>query len=188
MSEKRIFDWESWKNNVAKELFNHCVDNQFEKETFELNRSTMTICSYSRSGHAEGYQLYKVLEKLGIPFKCGCVTVISDMELSLIASIYDFNNRLGLLLLVRCSSTGTIEKLVNRKFVMDLESGYIDDVIDILINAIEVNIGEIIAMGNGFSEYLAGHIRENVPILLQRFSSRASERMQKRNYSLFREL
>lgn len=106
----------------------------------------MTICSYSRSGHAEGYQLYKVLEKLGIPFKCGCVTVISDMELSLIASIYNFNNRLGLLLLVRCSSTGTIEKLVNRKFVMDLESGYIDDVIDILINAIEVNIGEIIAM------------------------------------------
>lgn len=139
----------------------------------------MTICSYSRSGHAEGYQLYKVLEKLGIPFKCGCVTVISNMELSLIASIYNFNNRLGLLLLVRCSSTGTIEKLVNRKFVMDLESGYIDDVIDILINAIEVNIGEIIAMGNGFPEYLAGHIRENVPILLQRFSSRASERMQK---------
>lgn len=71
---------------------------------------------------------------------------------------------------------------------MDLESGYIDDVIDILINAIEVNIGEIIAMGNGFPEYLAGHIRENVPILLQRFSSRASERMQKRNYSLFRKL
>ena len=68
----------------------------------------------------------------------------------MIASIYNFNNRLGLLLLVRCSSTGTIEKLVNRKFVMDLESGYIDDVIDILINAIEVNIGEIIAMGNGF--------------------------------------
>ena len=186
--KKEFFNWESWKNNVAKELFNHCVDNQFEKETFELNRSTMTICSYSRSGHAEGYQLYKVLEKLGIPFKCGCVTVISDMELSLIASIYNFNNRLGLLLLVRCSSTGTIEKLVNRKFVMDLESGYIDDVIDILINAIEVNIGEIIAMGNGFPEYLAGHIRENVPILLQRFSSRASERMQKRNYSLFREL
>ena len=178
--KKEFFDWESWKNNVAKELFNHCVDNQFEKETFELNRSTMTICSYSRSGHAEGYQLYKVLEKLGIPFKCGCVTVISDMELSLIASIYNFNNRLGLLLLVRCSSTGTIEKLVNRKFVMDLESGYIDDVIDILINAIEVNIGEIIAMGNGFPEYLAGHIRENVPILLQRFSSRASERMQKK--------
>lgn len=112
MSEKRIFDWESWKNNVAKELFNHCVDNQFEKETFELNRSTVTICSYSRSGHAEGYQLYKVLEKLGIPFKCGCVTVISDMELSLIASIYNFNNRLGLLLLVRCSSTGTIENLL----------------------------------------------------------------------------
>jgi len=178
--KKEFFDRESWKNNVAKELFNHCVDNQFEKETFELNRSTMTICSYSRSGHAEGYQLYKVLEKLGIPFKCGCVTVISDMELSLIASIYNFNNRLGLLLLVRCSSTGTIEKLVNRKFVMDLESGYIDDVIDILINAIEVNIGEIIAMGNGFPEYLAGHIRENVPILLQRFSSRASERMQKK--------
>ena len=136
--KKEFFNWESWKNNVAKELFNHCVDNQFEKETFELNRSTMTICSYSRSGHAEGYQLYKVLEKLGIPFKCGCVTVISNMELSLIASIYNFNNRLGLLLLVRCSSTGTIEKLVNRKFVMDLESGYIDDVIDILINAIEV--------------------------------------------------
>ena len=130
----------------------------------------------------------KFLEKLGVPFKCGCVTVISDMELPLIASIYDFNNRLGLFLLVRCSSTGTIEKLINRKFVMDLESGYIDDVIDILINAIEVNIGEIIAMGNGFSEYLAGHIRENVPILLQRFSSRASERMQKRNYSLFRKL
>ena len=83
--KKEFFDWESWKNNVAKELFNHCVDNQFEKETFELNRSTVTICSYSRSGHAEGYQLYKVLEKLGIPFKCGCVTVISDMELSLIA-------------------------------------------------------------------------------------------------------
>lgn len=62
--KKEFFDWESWKNNVAKELFNHCVDNQFEKETFELNRSTMTICSYSRSGHAEGYQLYKVLEKL----------------------------------------------------------------------------------------------------------------------------
>ena len=186
--KKEFFDWESWKNNVAKELFNHCVDNQFEKETFELNRSTMTICSYSRSGHAEGYQLYKVLEKLGIPFKCGCVTVISDMELSLIASIYNFNNRLGLLLLVRCSSTGTIEKLVNRKFVMDLESGYIDDVIDILINAIEVNIGEIIAMGNGFPEYLAGHIRENVPILLQRFSSRASERMQKKELQFIQKI
>lgn len=92
------------------------------------------------------------------------------------------------MLLVRCSSTGTIEKLVNRKFVMDLESGYIDDALEILINAIEVNVGEIIVMGNGFSEYLAGHIRENVPILLQRFSSRASERVQKRNYSLFREL
>lgn len=99
------------ENNVAKELFNHCVDNQFEKETFELNRRTMTIGSYSRFGHAEGYQLYKVLEKLGVPFKCGCVTVISDMELPLIASIYDFNNRLGLFLLVRCSSTGTIENL-----------------------------------------------------------------------------
>lgn len=49
----------------------------------------MTIGSYSRFGHAEGYQLYKVLEKLGVPFKCGCVTVISDMELPLIASIYD---------------------------------------------------------------------------------------------------
>lgn len=191
--KKEFFNWESWKNNVAKELFNHCVDNQFEKETFELNRSTMTICSYSRSGHAEGYQLYKVLEKLGIPFKCGCVTVISDMELSLISSICDINNRLGLLLLVRCSSTGTIEKLVNRKlvnrkFVMDLESGYIDDVIDILINAIEVNIGEIIAMGNGFPEYLAGHIRENVPILLQRFSSRASERMQKKELQVIQKI
>ena len=178
--KKEFFDWESWKNNVAKKLFNHCVDNQFEKETFELNRRTMTMCSYSRFGHAEGYQLYKVLEKLGVPFKCGCVTVISDMELPLIASIYDFNNRLGLLLLVRCSSTGTIEKLINRKFVMDLESGYIDDALEILINAIEVNVGEIIAMGNGFPEYLAGHIRENVPILLQRFSSRASERVQKK--------
>jgi len=186
--KKEFFNWESWKNNVAKELFNHCVDNQFEKETFELNRSTVTICSYSRSGHAEGYQLYKVLEKLGIPFKCGCVTVISDMELSLISSICDINNRLGLLLLVRCSSTGTIEKLVNRKFVMDLESGYIDDVIDILINAIEVNIGEIIAMGNGFPEYLAGHIRENVPILLQRFSSRASERMQKKELQFIQKI
>lgn len=34
--KKEFFDRESWKNNVAKELFNHCVDNQFEKETFEL--------------------------------------------------------------------------------------------------------------------------------------------------------
>ena len=71
---------------------------------------------------------------------------------------------------------------------MDLESGYIDDVIDILINAIEVNIGEIIAMGNGFSEYLAGHIRENVPILLQRFSSRASERMQKKELQFIQKI
>ena len=116
------------------------------------------------------------------------ICYISDMELSLISSICDINNRLGLLLLVRCSSTGTIEKLVNRKFVMDLESGYIDDVIDILINAIEVNIGEIIAMGNGFPEYLAGHIRENVPILLQRFQAGHLKGCKKRNYSLFRKL
>ncbi len=116
------------------------------------------------------------------------IKIMSDMELSLISSIYDINNRLGLLLLVRCSSTGTIEKLVNRKFVMDLESGYIDDVLDILINVIEVNIGEIIAMGNGFSEYLAGHIRENVPILLQRFSSRASERMQKKELQFIQKI
>lgn len=175
-------------DNVNSLMASTQSSNETLNKILELNRSTVTICSYSRSGHAEGYQLYKVLEKLGIPFKCGCVTVISDMELSLISSICDINNRLGLLLLVRCSSTGTIEKLVNRKFVMDLESGYIDDVIDILINAIEVNIGEIIAMGNGFPEYLAGHIRENVPILLQRFSSRASERMQKKELQFIQKI
>ncbi len=42
-------------------------------------------------------------------------------------------------------------------------------------------------MGNGFPEYLAGHIRENVPILLQRFSSRASERMQKKGITGYSE-
>ena len=43
-------------------------------------------------------------------------------------------------------------------------------------------------MGNGFPEYLAGHIRENVPILLQRFSSRASERMQKKELQFIQKI
>lgn len=63
--KKEFFDWESWKNNVAKELFNHCVDNQFEKETFELNRSTNDIAKDSNDLYLKQLTLLCANTELG---------------------------------------------------------------------------------------------------------------------------
>ena len=173
---EEVFDWAGWRNRTTDQLLRWHVDRYEEKEAFDLNREIYSM-GFGGHGCKSAYRFYRLLDRLGLPLQCQCVTLLGEWEHPWIEAVMEMNNALGVFLLCITSRSKVIETLIDRKYLAALSDAAAKQSVLLLTHAFSNNMDEI-EDRDGVPAGLLARILSNVPELLIRFMSRCPEENQ----------
>lgn len=181
-----LFNWSDWKRILNESMLKWHVERYEKKEAFQLNRESYVIFGGNR-GCIEAYRFFRLLDRLALPLRCGNVTLLGNIEHPWIEAILELNDMLGVFMLCRSTKKSIIETIISRKYVIELHSKQAECILDFLVKSLSKSLNEIDEFGDRPRGILQS-ILSNVPEMLRRYSSRASQQMQERLLYLLKEL
>lgn len=187
IEQKRdLFDWYDWRNQLTEAILKWHVKGYESKEAFELNKETYVLID-SYNGCTEAYRFFRLLDKLALPLRCGYVNLLGDIEHPWMEAILELNESLGVFMLSRSNRSKIIETIIDRKYIAMITSQQAESILQFLITVLMNNIDELDELDERPIGMLES-VLSNIPELLIRYSSRASQQMQERLLLLIKNL
>lgn len=171
------FDFDHVKNLVREVLLEWQIKRHERKETFELNRTTMTIFG-GRTRCEEAYYLYRILDAATFPLMCNSVNLLRDMEIPWLLALYENWSSIALNLMLRCSNADIGEYILTRSRLASCSKEVVDRDIKYLENCIEYNLDEFEDHMIDSDHSVCYYLQNNIPKILVRYMSRCPENLQ----------
>lgn len=175
--KKDYFDLNQIIDDVSKALLEWQVKRTEKRNTYELNRETVSIFG-GRTYCDEAYFLHRVLDRISLPLMCNHVNFFGQLEIPWCLALFEGWSFVALNRMVQ-GSKSEIGKYVytrNRIIAMRLED--ISAELMYLLHILKNNIEEFGEIGVDMHLSVCYRLQNNIPEILVRLLSRGSDEEQ----------